>query len=98
MKSFEDKLLGAHGWIRIDDTGTHTGPSHYGLVPALNTVIATWTSNDVNGDTHDLLDWFKIKTKTITVNDPALIIPEAWTYAPQVVKLTSGSVNLLRKP
>ncbi len=95
MKNLDDKLTVANGWYRVDDTDPYA-IRHYGLVPVTITVIDTWTTSTKDGTVIDLVAYFHIDTKTITTNDPALLIPDEWLYGPQSLILTSGAVDLLR--
>lgn len=86
-------LVGGSGWYRVDDTDAHT-ITHYGLTVREDTVISSWTCK---GGSKDLVAYFNISGKTLTTDDPALIIPDAWVnQGAQSITLTSGSVNLLR--
>jgi len=90
MNSYIAKLLAPEGWNLEDGTSTNTTP-HYGIVAREDTVIATWTDEDST----DLVALFGIGTKTLKVTDPPLIIPKSKKSIN--IKLTSGSVCLLRK-
>jgi len=91
MKREGFKGIAGSGWILVDDTSKHTD-AHYGIQAREDTVIASWTAVD---GTLDLLARFEIDT-TITTDDPAILIPDAYIKeGAQSITLTSGSINLL---
>lgn len=87
------KLAAASGWVFVDDTSEHTD-AHYGVQAREDTVIDTWTAV---GGSLDLVDLFGISGKTLTTDDPALLIPDGYIKeGAQSITLASGSINLLR--
>ena len=98
MKAESYKLLAGSGWYRVASTDavTHATCRHYGLVAREDTVIAAWTMVDAEGGTRDLVAHFGISGATVSTDDPAMIVPTAWTTGNQSIQLTSGSVDLLR--
>jgi len=97
MKNTEDKMAVNYGWFRIDDTATHTGPNHYGIVPVENTIIREWTTYNKDGSPINLLKHFGVVSKTVGTADPAMMIPDDWQYGTQVISLTGGAVDILRR-
>jgi hypothetical protein len=94
---YEHKTLAGSGWYRVDSTDTVSNIPHYGLMCREDTVIESWTATDAEGGTRDLVAYFGVSSKTVGTSDAAMIIPDAWTTNTPSIKLTSGSVNLLRK-
>lgn len=90
-----EKLLASKGWLLVDGTGS-VSVKHYGLSIRESTVIKTWTASTVQGAVIDLKTYFGITGSNLTDKDPALLVPDNWVNSPMVLKLDSGSVNLLR--
>ena len=91
----DEKLLAAKGWLLVDGTGSVT-VKHYGVSIRENTVVSIWTASTVDGTTIDLKKHFGITGRSLIDKDPALLIPDEWINNPMVIKLDSGSVNVLR--
>ena len=92
MKKEAYKSIAASGWLLVDDTSEHTD-AHYGVQVREDTVIATWTAV---GGTLDLVARFGLGSKTLTTDDPAILIPDHFIKeGAQSITLTSGSINLL---
>lgn len=86
-----NKLLASKGALLITGTTANTSDG-YGIVVREDTVIEAWTDEDGN----DLLAKFGITTEVtvLTTDDIALIIPGGLGNGS--IKLTSGSVWLLK--
>ena len=96
--SHDDELLARRGHYEVDGVGAITTVPHYGFQPTENTVIAAWTTYDSQGNAYDMVAWFGISGKTITIEDAAYIVPpEMRTANKHSFQLTSGAGNLLRK-
>lgn len=97
-KSQNDELLARAGWHRVDGTGAVTDIPHYGLQVREDTVISVWKVYGSDDTEYDLVSRFGLSGKTITTDDPALIVPlECRGSNKHTLTLTSGSVNLLKK-
>jgi len=93
-----DELIARRGFIPVSGTSAITDIPHYGFQPSEDTVIDAWTTYDSQGNSYDMVAYFRISGVTLTTAKPALIIPpEKRTANRNSFKLTSGAGDLLRK-